>query len=479
MVAGITLAGYGIEVLVVDKRREPSPLSRAMLISTRSMELLRRWGLEAPVRAKAGDVEPYTRVTESLAGAAAADIRMAFPSRAEAAALSPTWPAWVPQDDLEPILFGQLRSMPAATVRSGRELTGLTQRDGVVHATLLDRAAGATDALDVQYVIGADGPHSTVRRLLGIAMQGPDHLGDYEGVQFRAPLGSLVGERTPIIYLITRPDAAGVLSPRGRTDRWAYARGREPGRPGLRDLAQDELTSLLARAAGVEDIDPRIEQFSAFSLGAQLAERYRRGNGFLAGDAAHRMTPRGGTGMNTAIQDAFDLGWKLAWVLRGWASADLLDSYETDRRPVARHNVEFSAGPADEPSSAEDTLPWDLNGRLAHHWIPTPGEPVSTVDLVGDGLTLLTGPEGGRWTAAGALRTAPIPLTVHVLDRATAAALGLEPGGALLVRPDGREIRRWTHHAGGGAPQADYADVAARSFPAVARAAGPADATGG
>ena len=472
MVAGITLAGYGIEVLVVEKRQEASALSRAMLVSTRSMELLRRWGLEAAVRAEASDVEPYTRVTESLAGGAGTDIRMAFPSRAEAAPVSPAWPAWVPQDDLEPILLAHLRTLPTVTVRFDCELTGFEQEDGVVRAALLDRGTGTAHSLEAQYVIGADGPHSTVRERLGIAMEGPDHLGDYEGVQFRAELGSLVGEWKPIIYLITRPDAAGVLSPRGRGDRWVFARGHQPGQTRLADLTDAELAGLLARAAGVDDLDPRVERFSDFSLGAQLAERYRHGNGFLVGDAAHRMTPRGGTGMNTAVQDSFDLGWKLAWVLREWATADLLDTYETDRRPVAQHNVAFSAGPPDAPSTVDDTLPWDLNGRLAHHWVPTSAGPVSTVDLVDAGLTLFTGPEGDRWTGADALHTAPIPLTVHVLEHDTADAFGLKPGGALLVRPDGREIRRWTHYDDDAPPQADYRAVAEHSFTAVTGVSG-------
>jgi putative polyketide hydroxylase len=112
------------------------------------------------------------------------------------------------------------------------------------------------------------------------------------------------------------------------------------------------------------------------------------------------MTPRGGTGMNTAIQDSFDLGWKLAWVLRGWAPPSLLDTYETERRPVALHNVTCASEPAGARASTGEALPWDLNGRLAHHWIRTPGRPISTLDLIGDGLTVLAGPGDPRWTGA-------------------------------------------------------------------------------
>ncbi|WP_333769774.1 FAD-dependent monooxygenase [Streptomyces sp. IBSBF 2435] len=472
MVAGITLAGYGIDVLLVEKRTRASALSRAMLVSTRTMELMRRWGLEAAVRAEASDVEAYTYVTESLTAGAGSDLPMAIPTRPEAAVVSPTRPAWAPQDSIEPILFAHLRTLPTAEVRLGCELTGLRQDDDGVQATLLDSRTGTAHVIEARYVIGADGPYSTVREQLGIAMEGLDHLGHYESVQFRAPLDAVVGDRKPAIYMITRPDAAGFLSRRGHGDRWVFARERAPDQAGLADLGEAELAGLLARAAGVDELRPRVDRLSTFALAAMLAERYREGRGFLIGDAAHRMTPRGGTGMNTAVQDAFDLGWKLAWVLQKWAPADLLDSYQTERRPIGKHNVDFSAAPPTVPATASETLPWDLNGRLAHHWLPAPGcapppaDPVSTIDLVGDGLTVLAGREGRRWTSTRAIATAPIPLTVRLLDQGTAAALGLRPGGAVLVRPDCQEIRRWSHYDEADPPRADHLAPAPRPLPA-------------
>ena len=88
-----------------------------------------------------------------------------------------------------------------------------------------------------------------------------------------------------------------------------------------------------------------MEGIGAFTFAAQLAERFREGSAFLVGDAAHRVSPRGGTGMNTAMHDGFDLGWKLAWVLRGWAQPALLDTYELERRPIVEHNLARSADP--------------------------------------------------------------------------------------------------------------------------------------
>ena len=114
----------------------------------------------------------------------------------------------------------------------------------------------------------------------------------------------------------------------------------------IADYTPERFVHRIRAGAGIDDLDVSIERTGAFSFAAQLAERFRAGDVFLAGDAAHRVTPRGGTGMNTAIASGHDLGWKLGWVLRGWAGPGLLDTYEAERRPVAAHNVARSADPA-------------------------------------------------------------------------------------------------------------------------------------
>jgi putative polyketide hydroxylase len=443
LVAGITLARYGIGVLVVDKRDGIPALSRSLVVSTRGMELMRRWGLADAVRAGAPDVIPRAWVTADLACGEGTEMPLGYPSDEEAAAVSPCRPAWAPQDHHEPVLLAHLRRLPSATVRFGCELTGLSQDHDGVRAVLADRRTGRTSQVGAQYVIAADGAHSRVRELLGIGMAGPDHLADYERAEFTAPLADVAGDRRYALYVITRPGAAGVLARRGRGDSWGISRERAAGQSRFTGMREDEITGLIARAAGVSDLPVRIERLSSFPFAAQVASRYRQGRGFLAGDAAHRMTPRGGTGMNTAIQDSFDLGWKLAWVLRGWAPPGVLDSYETERRPVGLHNVRRSAQPTGARAAASEALPWDLNGRLAHCWLRTTGRPVSTLDLVSDGLTMLTGPGDPGWADASAHCYGPVPLTVHVLDTGAASALDLEPAAGMLVRPDGREVGRW------------------------------------
>ncbi|MDQ0576290.1 FAD-dependent monooxygenase [Agromyces albus] len=434
LTAAIALARLGVRTLVVERRAALSAFPRATGVNLRTMELIRAWGLEAAVRAGAIDGSPTGWVGRTLTSVEGTEISMGFPSAAVAASLSPTTGVIAPQDHLEPVLMEHLLSLPGTSVRLGTELVAIDQDDHGVTVTLRD--GDETSTLRTEYVIGADGAHSAVRRHAGIAMQGPGDLGAYLAVLFRAPIADLLGDRRHALYMLMRQGPPWVVLPTDQRDRWVFSMTWDPTRESRADYPPERLVELIRAGVGVPDLEAEIAWTGDFTFTAQIAERYRERRVFLIGDAAHRMTPRGAAGMNTAIHDGYDLGWKLGWVLRGWANESLLDSFEAERRPVGLRNMERSANESERRDVSLDYLD-DIADRIPHTWLPD-GR-TSTLDLLGEGLTMFAGPRAH----VPQTQTHDITVAVHVVDPATADVLQLGVDGLLLVRPDGRPVARW------------------------------------
>jgi putative polyketide hydroxylase len=431
LAAAIELARHGVPSLLVERRTELSSHPRATVLSLRSMELVRAWGLEADVRARSADVDWRMLEAETLADAAAGSpLTVGYPNPEQSRMLSPTAPACIAQDDVEPLLLEHLRASPHARVELGTQLTGLFADADGVRADLRDVRTGAVRRVHARYVVAGDGARSAVRSALGIRMVGPDKLMEGMTTLFRAPLWEVAGEHRHPIYSITHPEVPSVLIPTGPSDRWLFG--------GFDDAARDDARTieLIRLAAGVPDLPVRLGRSRWFSAGAQLAERWSLGGVFLAGDAAHRVTPRGGTGLNLALHDGHDLGWKLGWVLRGWARPALLDSYEGERRPVVEHTAARSADPGGSIRPVETEVSVDIGGRIAHAW---EGER-STLDLLAPGLTLFTSCEDSGSVSAAAGLAGPAPVTVRRLEPVTARAIGAVGSSALLARSDGTPV---------------------------------------
>ncbi len=448
LVTAVTLAHAGVDVTLLEQRTHPSSLPRAVGLSLRHMELMRSWGLESAILEGADDVD--LAVLETVTASEAANgIRrvMNVPTREQAVVVSPTAPARVAQDHIERVLLAHLGTLPTAGIRRGVEVTGIVERSASVEIATRDARTGTTEVVLADFVIAADGAHSSIRHALGIRMIGPDDMMAGLSVEFSADLWPVLGPHRYALYSIKHPDGTGVLIPTGQPRRWQFGIVLEPGDDADVVGEAEALRRRIIAASGVADLQITIDRSGPFRSAAQMAERFSSGRVFLAGDAAHRVTPRGGNGLALAIRSGHDLAWRLTWVARGWAPPSFLSTYEAEVRPVVADSVARAANPEGFCRAVVSEMLLDLGGRLPHAWVRPD---VSTLDLIGPALTLLTTDDTSDWHDAARASKSPVPIDVMRLPPSAAHALGLHrPGGALLVRPDGVPISRWwsTDHA--------------------------------
>src|SRR6266852_2596842 len=234
------------------------------------------------------------------------------------------------QDDNERIMGEHLRNWGMA-VQWNTELTGLSQETGHVTATL-KQPDGSTRKIQAAYVAGCDGGHSAVRELCGITFPGAP----YEHVFFVADTeasGPMVADELNV-YLWR--DGFHLFFPMRGKNRWRVIGILPKKLRGRDDVTFEELSPDIRREAGANLDFKECSWFSTYRIHHRAAEKFRDRRCFLLGDAAHVHSPMGGQGMNTGLQDAYNLGWKLALVVNGHADAALLDSYEAERIPVAQ-----------------------------------------------------------------------------------------------------------------------------------------------
>lgn len=454
----LLLQQQGIASVLVERRPDVSWYPRARNLNSRTLEVFRGLGLEAQVIAAGAH---FSRTLRKTTLASRRD--EAFPSLEQflhiadhLEVFTPEPPFWYcPQSRLEPLLLGEAKRR-RCDVRYNTELVSFTQDSKGVSVTITNRATGIVSVLQADYLLAADGAHSHIRKTLGVNGEGMGVLDEhYIFVYFRALWGELIRGYENDAILIDRPGIRGFFLVTD-ADRGMFAIQEESAK----DYTVERCKELVLNGIGKPDLPIEIVGIEHWQPSQWVAEHFGQGRVFLVGDAAHTMPPKLGLGVNTAIQSAQNLAWKLAAVLKGQASPDLLSTYEAERRPVGRLAAEQSlVGPAaslltkgsddkllpvekrisyfsliggyryrsqailseDAPAPAPlpgkgeakielldkpEALTGQPGTRVPHLWLERGGQRISTLDLLDGRFVLLVGAAGTSWQKAASVAAA-------------------------------------------------------------------------
>lgn len=482
LAVALELRHHGVDCMVLEPRVAISATRpRAKTTSARTMELFRRWDVARLIRARAPIPVTWSSDVVFCTTAAGPEITR-FTGTLGLDLTGKDLVAEAGQQVSQPVVEQTLRDVAAAgdgiRLLLGCRAVGVAQDDDGVTVRVED-AAGGLSTVRARYVVGADGARSVVRGAAGAGYEGGLAGRPNLSIVFRSRgLGELIPDRA-VHRWVLNPACPGVVGPLDLRDTWwAIATGRPED-----DRAADP--TAIVRAMVGADVDVEVLGTDPWQARALLATTFRNRRLFLAGDAAHQNPPWGGHGFNTGVGDAVNLGWKLAAVTRGWAPAELLDTYETERRPVAAATIRiagdnaktlatelasadlmggpaafaaarpaaaeavqrtkhiefhclglvlgygYGAHAADQTTDGSDFRPVAAAGnRLPHHWI-APG--TSLYDHLGTGFTVLgAAADTAALLTAAERRGVPLdPIDPTLLDPRT-----LFDSDVVLVRPD-------------------------------------------
>jgi 2-polyprenyl-6-methoxyphenol hydroxylase-like FAD-dependent oxidoreductase len=490
----LLLRQQGIASMVIERRRDISWVPRARNLNFRTLEAFR--GLQLGKEVHAAGMH-HSRIFRKPSLASPEEEELVIP-QLEPSGLEKISPEpfylYCPQNRLEPVLRAAATER-GCDVRYGTELISFAQEETGGTATVKERDGDRSYVVKADYLIAADGTHSHIRESLGIRSEGHGALPEYFiFIYFRATWQRLIaGHEADAIQI---PDAGGFFLV-AKDDLGMFVITYRPALgESFEEFTVERCQALVEKAIGQPGMAVEILDTVRFQLYESVAEQFRGGRVFLVGDAAHTMPGYKGLGLNTAVQSAQNLAWKLAAVIRGQAGPELLATYQAERHPVGQFAAHQSlTGPgaaavvpkgtinrllpekedlplfypivgyryrsraiySEEPAEAgqgeialldREELDGRPGTRVPHLWLERQGRRISTLDLLDGRFDLLAGPDGTPWHEAAprAAASAGIDLAAYrvgpdgdVLDLENGwpTKMGLPAQGAVLVRPDG------------------------------------------
>lgn len=481
----VDLGLRGIRCLLIERREELSSIPKGQALTQRTMELFHRWGIVDEIRAARVMPEGYGTGMVTVYGSLMGEFWQAPPARELVQDYFFERHERLPQYRTEEVLRRRMAQLPTVEARFGWAATDLEQHDEGVRVTV--ERDGEEEVVEGSYVVGCDGARSMVRETSNIDRRGTDWDELVVLVVFRSRELHAALERFPDrgTFRVMHPDLRGYWRFFGRIDVGEGFFFHAPVAPGTTRENLD-VAALLHEAAGF-DFAFEVDHVGFWDLRVQVANVYRSGRAFIAGDAAHTHPPYGGFGLNNGLEDAANLGWKLAGDLQGWGGPGLLESYSLERQAVFEDVGERIIGgwinedrrflerfdPQDDREAFADAFermaqeygrrfrwfepsydgspivvgPPDavisgigehrVTARPGHHLAPRPLSSGRNVfEELGDGFTLLAfdAPDEDVEVVAAAATSAGMPLTVLRDTRAD----GREDyaAGLVLVRPD-------------------------------------------
>ena len=346
--AALLLSSLGVDNIMITKYRWTANTPRAHITNQRAMEVFRDLGIEQQVLADATEhaLVGDTVFCTSIAGEEIGRIRTwgTRPDReGDYRLASPCLIVDIPQTYLEPILVRNATQRGTQTRFSTEYLSHTQDADGVT-VTVLDRVTGQQYTIRAKYLIGADGARSKVAADIDLPYEGAMDIAGSMNITFKADISARVAHRPSVLYWVVQPGSnvggigAGLVRMVRPWNEWLIVWGYDINEPAP---VVDEAAAIqiVRNLLGMPDLEVEITGTSLWGNNEMYATRLHRGRVFCAGDAVHRHPPSNGLGSNTSVQDAYNLVWKLAAVLKGHADPGLLDTYTSERAPVAERIV--------------------------------------------------------------------------------------------------------------------------------------------